>query len=143
MRIHSIETFTREPLGIVRVRSADGAEGMGQMAPFNVDITSSVLRHVVPHALERDGDDPEDFSTPASMASEFLGSYLARALAGVDTALWDLRGKREGKSVCELAGGSRGRCGSTAPTSAAADSRRTSRERWCGSATRTATAPSR
>ena len=81
----------------------------------------------MPHALERDGDDPEDFSTPASMASEFLGSYLARALAGVDTALWDLRGKREGKSVCELAGGSRGRCGSTAPTSAAADSRRTSR----------------
>ena len=126
MRIHSIETFTREPLGIVRVRSADGAEdgpdGSLQRGHHQLRAGTSM-----PHALERDGDDPEDFSTPASMASEFLGSYLARALAGVDTALWDLRGKREGKSVCELAGGSRGRCGSTAPTSAAADSRRTSR----------------
>jgi L-alanine-DL-glutamate epimerase-like enolase superfamily enzyme len=28
-----------------------------------------------------------------------------RALTGLDTALWDLRGKLEGKSVCELLGG--------------------------------------
>jgi len=26
---------------------------------------------------------------------KFPGSYLCRALAGLDTALWDLRGKRE------------------------------------------------
>ncbi len=36
---------------------------------------------------------------------KFPGSYLYRALAGLDTALWDLRGKRAGKSVCELLGG--------------------------------------
>ena len=36
---------------------------------------------------------------------KFPGSYLRRALAGLDTALWDLRGKLENKSVCELLGG--------------------------------------
>ena len=36
---------------------------------------------------------------------KFPGSYLMRALTGLDTALWDLRGKLEGKSVCELLGG--------------------------------------
>jgi L-alanine-DL-glutamate epimerase-like enolase superfamily enzyme len=39
---------------------------------------------------------------------KFPGSYLRRAMAGVDTALWDIRGKREDKSVCELLGGEPG-----------------------------------
>src|SRR5690606_38858730 len=33
------------------------------------------------------------------------GTYVCRALAGVDTAIWDLQGKLAGKSVCELLGG--------------------------------------
>ncbi len=39
---------------------------------------------------------------------KFPGSYLCRALCGLDTALWDLRGKLEGKSVCALLGGTPG-----------------------------------
>ena len=35
---------------------------------------------------------------------KFPGSYVCRALAGVDTALWDLRGKLEGVGVSELLG---------------------------------------
>jgi L-alanine-DL-glutamate epimerase-like enolase superfamily enzyme len=36
---------------------------------------------------------------------KFPGTYVCRALAGVDTAIWDLLGKEAGKSVCELLGG--------------------------------------
>ena len=36
---------------------------------------------------------------------KFPGSYTCRALTGLDTALWDRRGKLESKSVCELLGG--------------------------------------
>jgi len=36
---------------------------------------------------------------------KFPGSYVRRALAGLDTALWDLHAKRHNKSVCELLGG--------------------------------------
>jgi L-alanine-DL-glutamate epimerase-like enolase superfamily enzyme len=36
---------------------------------------------------------------------KFPGSYVCRAIGGLDTALWDLRGRREGRPVCELIGG--------------------------------------
>ena len=39
---------------------------------------------------------------------KFPGSYLRRAIGGLDTALWDLHGKLAGKSVCELIGGQPG-----------------------------------
>jgi L-alanine-DL-glutamate epimerase-like enolase superfamily enzyme len=40
---------------------------------------------------------------------KFPGSYLCRAMAGLDTALWDLHGRLEGKPVTSLIGGRPGR----------------------------------
>ena len=40
---------------------------------------------------------------------KFPGSYRCRALAGLDTALWDLKGRQEGKPVVSLLGGAPGR----------------------------------
>jgi L-alanine-DL-glutamate epimerase-like enolase superfamily enzyme len=63
-------------------------------------------RQVAPHAL---GKNPAEIDRLVDRIVEaefkFPGSYVRRALAGLDTALWDLRGKLEGKSVCELLGG--------------------------------------
>jgi len=107
MKIQSIETFTNRQVTIVRARTDDGAEGVGQTAPFNADITAQVLhRQVAPHALGADANDIDGLADRCIEAEyKFPWSYVCRALAGVDTALWDLRGKREGKSVCELLGG--------------------------------------
>jgi L-alanine-DL-glutamate epimerase-like enolase superfamily enzyme len=107
MTIRSIETFARREVGFVRVRAEDGAEGWGQLSPFNADLSALVLhRQVARYAL---GADEADVDGVADRCIEgeykFPGSYVCRALAGVDTALWDLRGKREGRSVCELLGG--------------------------------------
>jgi L-alanine-DL-glutamate epimerase-like enolase superfamily enzyme len=107
MKIASIETFSNEHVGMVRLRSDDGAEGWGQVSTYNADITAQVLhRQVAPTAL---GWDPRDIDGLIDLIPEkehkFPGSYLRRAMAGLDTALWDLRGKLEGKSVCELLGG--------------------------------------
>ena len=107
MIIERLETFTREQLSFVRVLTDDGAEGMGQMSTFNADISAMVFhRQVVPLAL---GGDAADIDGLADRVIEgthkFPGSYVCRALTGLDTALWDLRGKLEGKSVCELLGG--------------------------------------
>ncbi len=107
MKIRSIETFSNEFVGLVRLRSDDGAEGWGQVSTYNADITALVLhRQVTPHAL---GFEDHDIDGLVDLIPErehkFPGSYLSRALAGIDTALWDLRGKRAGKSVCELLGG--------------------------------------
>ena len=107
MTIESIETFSTRDVCMVRVRTDSGEEGWGQTAPYHADITARVLhRQVAPHAL---GADPLDIDALMRRIPEaehkFPGSYLRRAMAGLDTALWDLRGKREGKSVCALLGG--------------------------------------
>ena len=107
MRIASIETFSTRDVGMVRVRTDDGAFGWGQVSPYNADITAQVVhRQVAPHALGRDALDLEALSDLVlEREHKFPGSYMCRALCGLDTALWDLRGRLEGKSVCELLGG--------------------------------------
>jgi L-alanine-DL-glutamate epimerase-like enolase superfamily enzyme len=107
MRITSIETFGNEFVCLVRVRTDEGAEGWGQVAPYNADITARVLhRQIAPHALGEDACDIEGLiDRIPEKEHKFPGSYICRALAGLDTALWDLRGKLLGKSVCELLGG--------------------------------------
>lgn len=107
MKIQSIETFTRDPLSLVRVRTDDGAEGWGQISPFNADISALVMhRQVAPYALGRDASDLDALVDGAIEATyKFPGSYVCRALVGLDTAIWDMWGKLEGKSVCELLGG--------------------------------------
>lgn len=107
MKISGIETFCTEFVGFVRVTSDDGFEGWGQVSPYNADITSRIVhRQIAPWALGWDAFDIAglvDFIPRRE--HKFPGSYLCRAMSGVDTALWDLRGKVEGKSVCELLGG--------------------------------------
>jgi L-alanine-DL-glutamate epimerase-like enolase superfamily enzyme len=107
MKVQRIETFTREPIGLLRLRTDDGGEGWGQLSPFSADITALVLhRQVAPLAIGADADDLDALGARVIEGLyKFPGSYVRRALAGIDTALWDLRGKREGKGVCELLGG--------------------------------------
>jgi L-alanine-DL-glutamate epimerase-like enolase superfamily enzyme len=107
MKIARIETFSTEHVSMVRVVSDDGAEGWGQISPYNADISAKVMhRQVAPHALGNDASDIEGLvARIPELEHKFPGSYLRRALGGLDTALWDMRGKLEGKSVCELLGG--------------------------------------
>ena len=92
---------------MVRVRTKDGSEGWGQVSPYNADITALLVhRQIAPYALGADALDIEKLVQKIpEREHKFPGSYLRRALAGLDTALWDLRGKLENKSVCELLGG--------------------------------------
>jgi L-alanine-DL-glutamate epimerase-like enolase superfamily enzyme len=107
MIIQSIETFTQPTVSIVRVRTDDGAEGWGQISPYNADISATVLhRQIAPEALGSDAQDVEGLVDRIIEATyKFPGSYINRGLCGLDTALWDLRGKIEGRSVCEMLGG--------------------------------------
>ncbi|MBI2256457.1 MAG: mandelate racemase/muconate lactonizing enzyme family protein [Proteobacteria bacterium] len=107
MRIKSLETFTNQYVGFVRVTTDDGHQGWGQVSNYHSDITCQVFhRQVARYALGADALDIEALVTMIpEREHKFPGSYLMRALTGLDTALWDLRGKIEGKSVCELLGG--------------------------------------
>ena len=111
MKLQKLETFTDSFVCFVKATAEDGAEGWGQVAPYCADITAQVLhRQVAPHALGMDcGDIDGMLDIVRDREHKFPGSYLRRAMGGVDTAIWDMRGKREGKPVCELIGGSAGR----------------------------------
>ena len=107
MKIQSIETFANEFVAFVRVRTEEGAEGWWQVSTYHADLTAQVLhRQVAPYALGRDTDELETLVDEiVELEFKFPGSYVRRALTGLDTAVWDLRGKVAGKSVCELLGG--------------------------------------
>jgi len=117
MKIAKLESFSTKDLAFVRVTTDCGANGMGQMSSYHADITTMVFhRQVVPWVLGRqiDPDNPAaDFADIAAFVHErehkFPGSYVRRALAGLDTALWDLMGKLAEKPVASLIGGSPGR----------------------------------
>ena len=105
-----LETFATPFVCFVRATTADGRTGWGQVAPYHADITADVLhRLVAPHALGMDGADIDAIvDLVPEREHKFPGSFLMRALGGVDTALWDLAGRRAGRSVAELIGGTPG-----------------------------------
>ena len=107
MKISRLETFCDRHVGFVRVTTDDGKQGWGQLSPYNADITAAVFhRQIAPWALGQDASNISHLvETIPEREHKFPCSYLFRALTGLDTALWDLRGRIEGKSVCELLGG--------------------------------------
>lgn len=111
MKIKAIETFATRDVAFLRVTSEDGAEGWGQVSAYNADITALVVhRQVAPWALGADEGDIEPLiDRIPEKELKFPCSYLFRAMCGLDTALWDLKGKREGKPVCVLLGGTPGK----------------------------------
>lgn len=110
MRIVAIETFTTPVIGFVRITTDTGSQGLGQVSTFNADITSTVLhRQVAPWVLGVNFEDVDALTdTIVEREHKFPGSYLKRAIGGLDTAIWDCRGKEAGKPVTELLGGTPG-----------------------------------
>ena len=110
MKLKSIETFCNQYVGFVRVTAEDGSTGWGQVSTYHSDITCMVLHRQVAHwMLGRDTNDLDDLlDFVTEREHKFPGSYLRRAMAGVDTAIWDLRGKQAGKPVASLLGGTPG-----------------------------------
>ncbi|ATG37579.1 putative mandelate racemase/muconate lactonizing enzyme (plasmid) [Phaeobacter piscinae] len=109
-RIHRIETFCSPLVGFVRVTSEDGQQGWGQVSTYNSDLTCEILhRQVAPWALGRGMDAMEAVISEIPLREhKYPGTYLRRAMAGLDTAVWDWRGRVAEKPVAELLGGSAG-----------------------------------
>ncbi|MBI1385609.1 MAG: mandelate racemase/muconate lactonizing enzyme family protein [Rhizobiales bacterium] len=111
MKIAKLETFTTRYVSFVRATADTGDIGWGQLSTYHADISAMVFhRQIAPHAL---GADALEFADLLDRIYErehkFPGSYLRRAMTGLDTALWDLKGKLAGKPVASLIGGSPGK----------------------------------
>ena len=110
MNITRLETFGNEFLTFTRVTTETGATGWGQLSTYYADLTTDLFhRQVARHAIGTEVADMEDTLLRINEREhKFPGSYLRRAQAGFDTAVWDLRGKLADKPVVELLGGSPG-----------------------------------
>ncbi|MDE2383129.1 MAG: mandelate racemase/muconate lactonizing enzyme family protein [Alphaproteobacteria bacterium] len=111
MKIIRLETFCNRFVGFTRLTAEDGSQGWGQVSTYNADITCEIFhRQVAPYALGRGIADLDDILAMINEKEhKFPGSYLRRAMTGLDTAVWDWRGKQAGKPVVSLLGGSPGK----------------------------------
>lgn len=111
LHIARLETFHDEFCCFVKVTVESGDFGWGQCAPLNADIIAQVFhRQIAPWALGAPALDRAGLiARIETREHRFAGSYRARALAGLDTALWDLQGRVEDRPVVELLGGKPGR----------------------------------
>lgn len=104
LKIKQLETWTRGSCAVVRLTTDDGRAGWGQLSSFEPDITTTAFhRFVAPQVL---GADPAEIDFLVDKVIDanmkFPWSFVCRALAGFDTAVWDLYGKIHGKPVCAL-----------------------------------------
>lgn len=105
-----LETFHTEFVCFVKATAEDGAVGWGQTSTYNADITAAVFhRQIAPWALGQASEDIAALVARIERAEhKFPGTYRNRAMAGLDTALWDMAGKRAGVPVTALIGGTPG-----------------------------------
>ncbi|NBT91195.1 MAG: mandelate racemase/muconate lactonizing enzyme family protein [Betaproteobacteria bacterium] len=107
MKIVQLETFSNEFVCFVKLSTDSGHIGWGQTSTYNADISATIFhRQVAPWALGFDALDIDGaLARIWEKEHKYPGSYRCRAMAGLDTAMWDLRGKIERKPVVELLGG--------------------------------------
>ncbi len=110
MKITKLESFTKPFVSFVKTTLEDGSQGFGQMSTYHADITAQIFhKQVAPWVLDKSWEDFNDIENLVlEKEHKFPGSYLLRAIAGLDTSLWDLKGKLENKPVTELIGGNTG-----------------------------------
>ncbi|ACM27801.1 mandelate racemase/muconate lactonizing enzyme family protein [Agrobacterium sp. SHOUNA12C] len=114
-RTDAIQSFVSQETPIVTITDSDGAVGTGYSYTIGTG-GSSVMRlladHLAPLLIGEDADCIEavwhkmEFATHATT----IGAITALALAAVDTALWDLRARKQNLPLWKLAGGARDRC---------------------------------
>jgi len=110
MKIKKLETFTKPFISFVKVTDDENNTGYGQMSTYHADITAQIFhKQVAPWVLGKSWYDFEDIENLImEKEHKFPGSYILRAIAGLDTSLWDMKGKIENKPVVSLIGGEPG-----------------------------------
>jgi L-alanine-DL-glutamate epimerase-like enolase superfamily enzyme len=111
-RSDAIQSFQCQETPMVRVTDSDGVTGTGYSYTIGTG-GSSVIKllddHLVPLLLHREADEIERIWRDLffSVHSTTVGALTSIALAAIDTALWDLRGRKTGLPLHLLAGGAK------------------------------------
>ena len=96
---------------LIKVHTDTHISGIGSVYSHPVLVSKIVVDHLQPMLL---GEDPLELEALWDRCYRIIRWYgrkgvAVSALGGIDTALWDIRGKALGKPICQLLGESRTR----------------------------------
>ena len=111
MKIAKIESFICDagwrPWVFVKVETDDGLVGWGECSDGRMPRSvAAAVDDFAPSLIGQDARQVEKaYWTMYRVARQHLGGSASRAAAGIELALWDIKARALGISVCELKGG--------------------------------------
>src|SRR6266852_3459818 len=108
MKITTFEQFQVEPRSMfLKVSTDEGVCGWGEpVIPGRAESVAAAVTAMGEHLIGRDPDQIEDIWQQMYRGGFFRGGpILMAAMAGIDQALWDIKGKRYGLPAYEFLGG--------------------------------------
>ena len=96
MKIRNLELFKVPPRWLfLKITSEDGLSGWGEpVVEGRADTVAAAVTELAAYILGRNGDDIEDIWQVLYRDGFYRGGpILMSAIAGIDQALWDLKGK--------------------------------------------------
>ncbi|MCH7739812.1 MAG: galactokinase, partial [Chloroflexi bacterium] len=106
MKIESVETFIVTSWLIVRIRTDNGLEGVGESTFFGwPGATQDVVRSFESYLVGNDPLNIEHHWNWMFRNKAMRGGAIGGAISAIDQALWDIKGKRFDAPVWQLLGG--------------------------------------
>jgi galactonate dehydratase len=108
MKITQMELFIVPPRWLfVKVSTDEGLAGWGEpIVEGHAETTAAAVREMEEFLIGRDPDPIEDIWQTLYRARFYRGGpVMMSAIAGIDQALWDIKGKRYGLPIYSLLGG--------------------------------------
>ncbi|MDN4614049.1 mandelate racemase/muconate lactonizing enzyme family protein [Leifsonia sp. F6_8S_P_1B] len=110
VRTDAVQSFLKQETIFVRLRTADGVEGIGYSYTIGTGgraVLSLLRETLLPVLIGKDASRPEEVwrSLHASTRATSVGVITSLALAAVDTAVWDARCRAAGVPLWQAAGG--------------------------------------
>lgn len=111
-RTDAIQSFKSQETIFVRLWDADGAEGMGYsytIGDGGASVLALLQRSLLPRLMGQEAEMVEAIWRDLLFSSHAtaVGPIMSLALAAIDTALWDMRGRKTGLPLHRLAGGAK------------------------------------
>lgn len=108
MRVESLESFLVPPRWLfLKIATDEGIVGWGEpVVEGHAETVRAALEEAQEYVIGRDPDDIEDIWQTLYRGRFYRGGpILMSAIAGIDQALWDVKGKRHHLPVYQLLGG--------------------------------------
>ena len=110
VRVDAMQSFVKQETVLATVHTSDGLSGTGYSYTIGTGgraVLSLIRDHLVPALLGRDARPVEALWRHMldQTRATTVGAITSLAFAAIDTALWDLRGRRTGESLWRMAGG--------------------------------------